>query len=176
MKKNIKLQVLYLSCFTVFMLFLSYASVPLYKLFCQVTGYGGTPKINSVNNISGTSSEKIIIRFDSNIEKDSGIYFKPSNTTTQVNLGENNLAFFLATNQTNKTLKTMSTFNVTPLQAGKYFNKIECFCFEEQFFSPGESIEMPVSYFIDPSIKNDKFISNLQELTLSYTMFVEIEE
>ncbi|MBC33663.1 MAG: cytochrome c oxidase assembly protein [Rickettsiales bacterium] len=175
MRKKIKLQVFYLASFSIFMLFLSYASVPLYKLFCQVTGYGGTPKINSVNTVSGVDSGKITIRFDSTIEKDSGIYFEPANITTQVQIGENNLAFFLAENKTNKTLKTMSTFNVTPLQAGKYFNKIECFCFEEQYFSPGESLEMPVSYFIDPSIKDDKFIGNLQELTLSYTMFVEKE-
>ena len=173
MNKKIKLQVIYLASFSIFMLFLSYASVPLYKLFCQVTGYGGTPKIKSTNTVSGANSGNISIRFDSTIEKESGMYFEPLNITTEVKIGENNLAFFLAKNKTNKTLKTMSTFNVTPLQAGKYFNKIECFCFEEQYFSPGESIEMPVSYFIDPSIKDDKFISNLQELTLSYTMFVE---
>lgn len=158
------------------MLFLSYASVPLYKLFCQVTGYGGTPKINSVNTVSGVDSGKITIRFDSTIEKDSGIYFEPANITTQVQIGENNLAFFLAENKTNKILKTMSTFNVTPLQAGKYFNKIECFCFEEQVLSANEEVSMPVSFFVDASIKDDKFIKDLQEITLSYTMYVRKNE
>ena len=89
-----------------------------------------------------------------------------------VKIGENSLAFYKAKNKTDEALTTMSVFNVTPLQAGKYFNKIECFCFEEQTLSPHEEVEMPVSFFIDPSIKDDKFINNLSEITLSYTMFV----
>ena len=94
----------------------------------------------------------------------------------KVNIGENSLAFYNAKNNTNQTLTTMSVFNVTPLNAGKYFNKIECFCFEEQKLSPNEAVEMPVSFFIDPSIKDDKFINDLSEITLSYTMFVRDKE
>ena len=86
------------------------------------------------------------------------------------------MAFYNAKNNTDQSLKTMSVFNVTPLNAGKYFNKIECFCFEEQKLSPNETVEMPVSFFIDPSIKDDKFINNLSEITLSYTMFIRDKE
>ena len=82
------------------------------------------------------------------------------------------MAFYKAKNKTKKEITTMSVFNVTPLQAGKYFNKIECFCFEEQKLKPDQEVEMPVSFFIDPAIKDDKFINDLSEITLSYTMFV----
>ena len=89
-----------------------------------------------------------------------------------VNIGENSLAFYKAVNNTDRKITTMSVFNVTPHHAAKYFNKIECFCFEEQVLNPGENVDMPVSFFIDPTIKDDKFINNLEEITLSYTMFV----
>jgi cytochrome c oxidase assembly protein subunit 11 len=89
-----------------------------------------------------------------------------------VQIGENSLAFFRAVNNSNKEITTMSVFNVTPLQAGKYFNKIECFCFEEQVLSAREEVNMPVSFFIDPAIKDDKFINDLKEITLSYTMYI----
>ena len=106
------------------------------------------------------------------MEEGSLLYFEPEKKKFSVRVGENNLAFYKAINKTNETLTTMSVFNVTPLQAAKYFNKIECFCFEEQYLKPGENVDMPVSFFIDPSIKDDKFIKNLEEITLSYTMFV----
>tara|TARA_B100000029_G_scaffold449442_1_gene472691 strand:+ start:343 stop:867 length:525 start_codon:yes stop_codon:yes gene_type:complete len=171
-KNNIKFQAILLSIFVLFMLMLSYAAVPLYKLFCQVTGYGGTPSIKEIN-----SSEVIVgeinIRFDSSSERNSSVYFEPVKNLIKVNIGENSLAFYKAKNKTDKTLNTMSVFNVTPLQAGKYFNKIECFCFEEQTLDPREEVEMPVTFFIDPSIKNDRFIKDLREITLSYTMFVK---
>ena len=173
MNKKIRYQALYLLLFASCMLILSYASVPLYKLFCQVTGYGGTPKVVEVNNLSDDLyTEKITIRFDSTTEKNTGIFFEPAQIKKEIIIGENNLAFFKAKNTSSKTLKTMSMFNVTPLQAGKYFNKIECFCFEEQIFAPGEIVDMPVSFFIDPSIKDDKFINDLNEITISYTMYV----
>jgi cytochrome c oxidase assembly protein subunit 11 len=152
------------------MLLMSYAAVPLYKLFCQVTGYGGTPMVVE-ENFSSKTFGKINIRFDSSTEKTSPIFFEPIKNVMNVEVGANNLAFFKAINKSNEILKTMSVFNVTPLQAGKYFNKIECFCFEEQVLGPKESVEMPVSFFIDPAIKDDKFIGDLKEITLSYTMF-----
>jgi cytochrome c oxidase assembly protein subunit 11 len=157
--------------FALFMLLMSYAAVPLYKLFCQVTGYGGTPMVSNAPTISGEYGN-IRIRFDSSTKKNSPIIFKPQMKIQNVKIGENSLAFYKAKNKTDEALTTMSVFNVTPLQAGKYFNKIECFCFEEQTLSPHEEVEMPVSFFIDPSIKDDKFINNLSEITLSYTMFV----
>jgi len=152
------------------MLLMSYAAVPLYKLFCQVTGYGGTPMVVE-ENLSSKTFGKINIRFDSSTEKTSPIFFEPIKNVMNVEVGANSLAFFKAINKSNETLKTMSVFNVTPLQAGKYFNKIECFCFEEQVLGPKESVKMPVSFFIDPAIKDDKFIGDLKEITLSYTMF-----
>ena len=173
--KRIKSHAIYLLFFALFMLTMSYASVPLYKLFCQVTGYGGTPMIVEKNNKSGDFGN-IKIRFDSSIEKNSPISFKPKKKILNVKIGENNLAFYKVKNKTNKPITTMSVFNVTPLQAGKYFNKIECFCFEEQVLSPKELVDMPVSFFIDPSIKDDKFIKNLSEITLSYTMFTKSKD
>tara|TARA_B100001996_G_scaffold361572_1_gene328404 strand:- start:435 stop:962 length:528 start_codon:yes stop_codon:yes gene_type:complete len=172
-KSKIQVHALYLIGFASFMLFLSYASVPLYKLFCQVTGYGGTPIIVEENLASKILDSEIKIRFDSTTEKNSQIYFEPIKNVMNVKIGENNLAFFKAKNRSDEKIKTMSIFNVTPLQAGQYFNKIECFCFEEQVFLPGESVEMPVSFYIDPLIKDNKLTMNLQELTLSYTMFIK---
>ena len=169
-KKKIN-HALILTFFALGMLVMSYAAVPLYKLFCQVTGYGGTPQIVE-NNQNNVISQKISVRFDSSIEKNSVVYFKPEKRTMNVQIGENNLAFFKAINKTDKNISTMSIFNVTPLQAGKYFNKIECFCFEEQILSAAEEVSMPVSFFIDSAIKDDKFISDLKEITLSYTMYV----
>ena len=171
-RKNIKFQALLLSAFVLFMLMMSYAAVPLYKLFCQVTGYGGTPSKKEVNPSKVVIGE-INIRFDSSSERNSSVYFEPIKNTMKVNIGENSLAFYKAKNKTDQTINTMSVFNVTPLQAGKYFNKIECFCFEEQTLNPREEVEMPVTFFIDPSIKNDKFINDLREITLSYTMFIK---
>ena len=169
--KKIKNQVFLLTLFVIFMLTMSYAAVPLYKLFCQVTGYGGTPKIVEKNSY-GNSFGIIKVRFDSSLEKNAPLYFKPSKKVIKVNIGENSLAFYKAKNKTNKEITTMSVFNVTPLQAGKYFNKIDCFCFEEQTLLPNQEVEMPVSFFIDPAIKDDKFINDLNEITLSYTMFI----
>jgi len=173
--KKIKRQALILSLFVVLMISMSYAAVPLYKLFCQVTGYGGTPMIGS-NNFSGANVGSINVRFDSSLRKNAPLYFKPVSKTINVKIGENSLAFYKAKNRTDKEITTMSVFNVTPLQAGKYFNKIDCFCFEEQKLSPKEEVEMPVSFFIDPEIKNDKFINEISEITLSYTMFIKEEE
>ena len=170
-KNKIKYHATYLLFFALFMLMMSYAAVPLYKLFCKVTGYGGTPMI-SENKVFGGDYGKINIRFDSSIERNAPIFFEPEKKTIKVKIGENNLAFYKAKNRTDSALTTMSVFNVTPLNAGKYFNKIDCFCFEEQTLSPNEEVDMPVSFFIDPSIKDDKFINDLDEITLSYTMFI----
>ena len=158
--------------FAITMLMMSYAAVPLYKIFCQVTGFGGTPKVSSENKASKIS-DKINIRFDSTISKNSPVFFEPEKKTIKIQIGENSLAFFKAKNNSAKPLTTMSVFNVTPLQAGKYFNKIECFCFDEQVLSANEEVSMPVSFFIDASIKDDKFIKDLKEITLSYTMYVK---
>ena len=169
-KNKIKFHATSLVFFALFMLTMSYAAVPLYKLFCQVTGYGGTPMINKSNTIIGEFGD-INVRFDSSTEKNSPVVFKPQKKIIKVKIGENNLAFYNAKNNTDQPLTTMSVFNVTPLNAGKYFNKIECFCFQSTELKPNETKTMPVSFFIDPEIKNDTFISNLSEITLSYTFY-----
>ena len=172
--KKVK-QAFYLLAFALGMLTMSYAAVPLYKIFCKVTGYGGTPQI-SVENDSYKIKEKIDVRFDSTIDRNSVISFEPEVKKIEVQIGENSLAFFKAKNNSNKPITTMSVFNVSPLQAGQYFNKIECFCFEEQVLSANEEVSMPVSFFVDAAIKDDKFIKDLQEITLSYTMYVRKNE
>ncbi len=171
-KKFFRMNPIYLCFFAFSMLLLSYASVPLYKLFCQVTGYGGTPM--KVDSFSGNIVEKKLnIRFDSSTEKKSKLYFEPVLNKIETKLGEKNLIFYKAKNLSKKPVLATATFNVTPLNAAQYFNKIECFCFEEQVFKPGEEVEMPVSFFIDSDILNDKYMKSIDELTLSYTMFIK---
>ena len=171
-KRNINIQVVYLVLFVLFMLGLSYASVPLYKLFCQVTGYAGTPKISKEENVHVTN--KIVnVRLDSSIQKPSPLVFKPISKKVTTKVGENKLVFYKAKNLSEVSVTGTATFNVTPLTAGQYFNKVECFCFEEQVFKPGEEVEMPVSFFIDPEIINDKSMKSIDELTLSYTMYIK---
>ena len=172
--KKVK-QAFYLLAFALGMLAMSYAAVPLYKIFCKVTGYGGTPQISSEND-SYKIKEKIDVRFDSTIDRNSVISFEPEVKKIEVQIGENSLAFFKAKNNSDNPFTAMSVFNVSPLQAGQYFNKIECFCFEEQVLSANEEVSMPVSFFVDASIKDDKFIKDLQEITLSYTMYVRKNE
>ena len=123
-KQRIKLHATSLLFFALFMLTMSYAAVPLYKLFCQVTGYGGTPMISD-NNFSSGDFGNLKVRFDSSTKRNSPITFKPQKRTIKVKIGENSLAFYSAKNNTNRSITTMSVFNVTPLNAGKYFNKIE---------------------------------------------------
>ena len=167
---RIKLQALYLIMFVLLMIGLSYASVPLYKIFCQVTGYGGTPQVSEENNTK-VISERVDVRFDSSTEKNSPIFFEPVTKVITTQLGKNELIFFKAINYADEELTGTATFNVTPLLAAQYFNKIECFCFEEQVFAPGQEVEMPVSFFIDPAIIHDKSVKDLKEITLSYTMY-----
>lgn len=149
---------------------LSFASVPLYRLFCQVTGYGGTPQIVSAAP-DVISDRQITIRFNSDVDPDLPWAFKPVQRTVKVRIGEERLAFYQATNQSEKTLVGTAVFNVTPLKAGLYFNKIQCFCFDEQRLKPGESAQMPVSFFIDPEMLQDPNLDEVKTITLSYTFF-----
>ena len=132
----------------------------------------GTPKISEINT-SAESTRKINVRFDSSTEKNSPLYFEPVIKSLNTKIGKNNLIFFKAINNSDFTVTGTASFNVTPLNAAQYFNKIECFCFEEQSFNPGEEVEMPVSFFIDSAITEDEFINNLEEMTLSYTMYTK---
>ena len=171
-KKNLKTQVIYLVSFVLFMIGLSYASVPLYKLFCQVTGFAGTPMISSKNNLA-VLDKVVHVRLDSSVEKPSPLIFEPVSRKIETKIGENKLVFYKAKNLSDKEVIGTATFNVSPLTVGQYFNKIECFCFEEQIFKPGQEVEMPVSFFIDPEIASDKNMKSIDELTLSYTMYIK---
>ena len=167
-----KFTALWLATIAIGMVGLAFASEPLYKLFCEVTGYAGTTKIAAKTVSSDKILERVIeIKFDSNVNAKLPWRFRPVTNGVKVKIGEEVLAFYEATNLSEKPIVGTSLFNVTPYTAAQYFNKIECFCFEEQVLGPKESVEMPVSFFIDPAIKDDKFIGDLKEITLSYTMF-----
>ena len=149
---------------------LTAAAVPLYKLYCQVTGTGGTTQ--RAERPPGVVLEKIVtVRFDSNVSKDLPWRFEPVARTVDVKLGESTLAFYRATNMSDKPVTGTAMFNVSPDVAGIYFNKIECFCFKEQTLAAGESIEMPVSFFVDPKIVEDRDAAHVKEITLSYTFY-----
>jgi len=153
-----------------FMGALSYASVPLYKLFCQVTGYGGTTQV--VQNVSDKVVDRsITVRFDANVNPALDWRFAPTQKSIKLSLGENALAFYRAENTGSGPLVGTATFNVTPDKAGIYFNKVECFCFQEQLLAPNEVIDMPVSFFIDPNMMNDPNLDDVTTITLSYTFF-----
>lgn len=149
---------------------LSFAAVPLYRLFCQVTGFGGTTQI-AIAAPDGVFDRLITVRFNSDIAPDLPWAFRPVQREVEVRVGEEKLAFYEATNRSEETLVGAAVFNVTPLKAGLYFSKIHCFCFEEQKLKPGESAEMPVSFFIDPEILRDPNLDDVETITLSYTFF-----
>lgn len=147
---------------------MSYAAVPLYRIFCQVTGFGGTTQV-AVAPSTEVLDKTIIMRFDANVSKELAWKFEPVKHTIDLKIGENKLAYYRATNLSDKPLSGTATFNVSPDSAGVHFNKIECFCFTEQLLQPGESVEMPVSFFVDAGIVDDPNAAHISQLTLSYT-------
>ncbi len=154
---------------------LAFASVPLYRAFCQATGYDGTTTRAAAapasDEIAALGGQTIKVRFDANISPLLGWKFAPRDREVTIRIGEKRLAFFTATNYTNKPLTGRAVFNVSPDTAGQYFRKIECFCFTEQTLAPGETAQMPVTYFVDPSILKDKQDRKIDEITLSYTFY-----
>lgn len=158
------------AAFAVGMVGLAYASVPLYRLFCQLTGFAGTTQ--RVDRPSSTVLDRVInVRFDANVGPGLAWEFRPVVATMDVKIGENALAVYKVTNRSNKPLVGSATFNVTPDQVGAFFNKIECFCFTEQRLEPGESVEMPVSFYVDPAIVDDPDGAKVRNITLSYTFY-----
>ena len=151
------------------MVALSFAAVPPYRLFCQVTGFAGTTQV-AASAPGAVGSTLIAVRFDANVAPSLAWRFAAPKPV-EVRLGEEQLVAFTATNIGNEPLLGTATFNVTPLQVGKYFNKIQCFCFTEQLLLPGESKEFPVSFFVDPSIVEDEDGKDVTAITLSYTFF-----
>lgn len=149
---------------------LAFASVPLYRLFCQVTGYGGTPQVAEA--APGEVSERLItVRFNADVNPELPWRFEPLERAVTLQVGEPRLAFYRAVNLTDRPVSGMATFNVTPLKAGQYFAKTQCFCFDEQRLEAGEAVEMGVSFFIDPAILSDRNLDEVTTVTLSYTFF-----
>lgn len=149
---------------------LSYASVPLYNLYCRLTGFAGTTNVAPA--APGAVGERTVtVRFDANTDKDMPWRFKPDQLQVKVRIGEETLISYTAENPTARTITGQATFNVTPDKAGYYFNKIHCFCFDQQTLKPGEKVHMPVSFFIDPEVLRDKNMDDVRTITLSYTFF-----
>ena len=147
---------------------LAYAAVPLYRMFCQATGFNGAT-LRAVAPSTQVLNETVRVRFDSNVAPGLDWEFVPVATTMELKIGENALAIYKATNHSSVPQVGSATFNVTPEQAGAFFNKIQCFCFTEQRLEPGETVEMPVSFFIDPAIVSDPDGKHIRAITLSYT-------
>jgi cytochrome c oxidase assembly protein subunit 11 len=149
---------------------MSYAAVPLYRMFCQVTGFGGTPQV-AAEPSQTVLNQTITMRFDANVSKKLAWKFVPLERKIKLRIGENRIANYRATNISDRPLTGTATFNVAPESAGVHFNKIECFCFTEQTLGPGETVEMPVSFFIDPDMVTDISASSITQITLSYTFY-----
>jgi cytochrome c oxidase assembly protein subunit 11 len=156
------------------MLGLGFASVPLYRIFCQVTGYGGTTqRVDEAQAATvKDSGHTMSIRFDANVERNMPWQFKPLQRTDTVSVGARDMALFWAKNDSDKIVTGTASFNVEPEQAARYFNKIQCFCFTEQTLKPGEEVRMPVLYYVDPAILTDPDNKDVQQITLSYTFHV----
>lgn len=146
------------------------ASPTLYRLFCQVTGYGGTTQ-RALAPSTVTLDRVVTVRFDANVSPHLAWKFEPLQPTVDVKVGENAIAFFRATNVSDKPLKGTAAFNVAPETMGAYFNKIECFCFTEQTLQPGQSVDMPVTFFLDPKMVEDRDTRVLSNVTLSYVFY-----
>jgi cytochrome c oxidase assembly protein subunit 11 len=152
---------------------LAWASVPFYDWFCRVTGFGGTPGISDSANVD-VLDQTITVRFDASLEADMPWTFKPAVREMEIRIGETGLAFYEAHNPTNVPVAGSASYNVTPYEAGGFFSKIQCFCFEEQVLAPGETVMMPVTFYVDPEIVSDLDAKYVHTITLSYT-FYEID-
>ena len=150
------------------MVSLSFAAVPFYRWFCQVTGFGGTTAVAEAAP-DEILDQTIRVRFDGSKERDMPWEFKPVERVMEIRIGETGLAFYEATNTADYPVAGQASYNVTPDQAGGYFTKIECFCFTEQVLQPGESVLMPVTFYVDPEIARDREAKFIREITLSYT-------
>lgn len=150
---------------------LAWAAVPLYDWFCRVTGYGGT------TNVSETESDvildrTILVRFDASLARDMPWEFRPMQTSMELRIGETGLAFYEAYNPTDQPIAGTASYNVAPFDAGLYFSKIECFCFQQQVLEPGQRVEMPVTFYVDPALVDDPEANGTPAITLSYTFHV----
>ena len=153
---------------------LAYASVPLYQLFCQVTGFGGTTQVAEAAP-KGAIARQMTVRFDSNVANDLAWTVHPAAAITD-NIGNVDTVNYVATNYSDKPITGMAVFNVSPEKAGVYFNKIECFCFTEQTLQPGQTVDMPIVFFVDPELDDNQELDTIKEITLSYTFYASDNE
>ena len=149
---------------------LSFAAVPFYDWFCRVTGFAGTPQ-QAEGATGEVLDQTITIRLDANTDRALPWEFKPVQNEMVLRIGETGLAFYEAYNPTDRTIAGTASFNVSPDIAGPYFTKIDCFCFTEQVLKPGERVQMPVTFYVDPEITRDGDTSRVRHITLSYTFF-----
>lgn len=152
------------------MLGMAFASVPLYRMFCQKTGFGGTTQV-AIAPSTVIGEREITVRFNADVHRDLPWKFRPLQTQIVVKVGENALAYYESENISNEPIVGMATYNVTPDKAGIYFNKIACFCFDEQLLNPKQRVLMPVTFFIDPAFAEDEEMRDVKTITLSYTFF-----
>jgi cytochrome c oxidase assembly protein subunit 11 len=158
-----------MALFAAIMVGVAFASVPLYRLFCQVTGFGGTPV--RADDAPGAVAGQIGVRFDANIEPSLPWRFEPVQRTVRIHPGARTQILYRATNLVARPTTGRAIFNVTPLKAGQYFSKIECFCFTEQTLRGGQKVDMPVVFYVDPRIRQDEATKDIDEITLSYTFY-----
>ncbi|MGJ3232810.1 MAG: cytochrome c oxidase assembly protein [Oceanicaulis sp.] len=154
---------------------MAYAAVPLYDLFCRVTGYGGTTQIAQYDP-DAILDREVTVRFDASVNRDFPWSFEPLQRQMTVRVGETALAFYRATNTTDRPVTGVASYNVTPFKMGPYFSKLECFCFNEQTLQPGESMDMPVIFFVDPLMDEEARLDDIRTVTLSYTFFAAEDE
>jgi cytochrome c oxidase assembly protein subunit 11 len=149
----------------------AYAAVPFYNWFCRTTGFNGTTQVAKSGPASAPLARKIAVRFDSNVAGGLPWKFEPEQTEIEINIGQVVTVYYTVTNQSARTTAGQAAYNVAPLTVGSYFQKINCFCFTEQTMAPGEKREMPVVFYVDPSIVNDTDNDGLNTITLSYTFY-----
>lgn len=170
-KKNKKTGLIVLTVICV-MVGLSFATVPLYSLFCRVTGWGGTTQVATQLPDEDEIIDRIMtVRFDANTARDLPWDFKPEVISVKVKLGERGLTNFIAFNRSDKPVAGTAIYNVTPLKAGKYFHKIQCFCFDQQILQADQRVNMPVLFFVDPKLHSDRDMDDVKTITLSYSFF-----
>ena len=153
------------------MLGLSFASVPLYRMFCAVTGYGGTPQLGGEATVAAANAAHVLVRFNADTDARLSWRFNPAQPQLDVALGQEQVAFYTARNLSDQPVTGMALYNVTPDKIGRYFHKTACFCFNQQTLAPGQSMQFPVSFHVDPAIATDPSTQDVHVITLSYTFY-----
>ncbi len=154
---------------------LSFASVPLYRIFCEATGYAGTPQIRGAAG-PGATAGKMLVRFNATTSPGLPWRFQPGEGSATVKLGEDRMAFYIGRNLGDRAVTGVATYNVTPEKVGRFFHKTQCFCFDEQTLTPGQEMQFPLSFWVDPAIASDPDTRDVKEITLSYTFFRSLDD